>query len=62
MRRLHIQAGVVGVLIGVAAVGGLLGSVIGLRAALWVATLGGVTGFALLLPTPLPRYRLPSEG
>jgi hypothetical protein len=28
--------------------------------ALWVATLGGVTGFALLLPTPLPRYRLPA--
>lgn len=45
-----------------ALLGGLLGSVIGLRPALWVATLGGVTGFALLLPTPLPRYRLPSEG
>jgi len=30
-----------------------------LRPALWVATLGGVAGFALLLPTPLPRYRLP---
>ncbi len=40
--------------------GALLGSVIGLRPALWVATLGGVTGFALLLPTPLPRYRLPA--
>ena len=43
-----------------ALLGGLLGSVIGLRQALWVATLGGVTGFALLLPTPLPRYRLPA--
>jgi MFS family permease len=66
VRVLHIKAGVVGVLIGVAAVGallgGLLGSVIGLRPALWVATLGGVAGFALLLPSPLPRYRLPSEG
>ena len=40
--------------------GGLLGSVLGLRPALWVATLGGVAGFALLLPTPLPRYRLPA--
>ena len=36
------------------------GSVVGLRPALWVATLGGVAGFALLLPTPLPRYRLPA--
>jgi MFS family permease len=38
---------------------GLLGSTLGLRPALWVATLGGMAGFALLLPTPLPRYRLP---
>ncbi len=45
-----------------ALLGGLLGSVIGLRPALWVAALGGITGFVLLLPTPLPRYRLPSEG
>ena len=43
-----------------ALLGGLLGSVIGLRPALWVATLGGVAGFVLLLPTPLPRYRLPA--
>ena len=43
-----------------ALLGGLLGSAIGLRPALWVATLGGVAGFALLLPTPLPRYRLPA--
>jgi MFS family permease len=45
-----------------ALLGGLLGSVIGLRPALWIAALGGITGFALLLPTPLPRYRLPAEG
>ncbi len=45
-----------------ALLGGLLGSAIGLRPALWVATLGGMAGFVLLLPTPLPRYRLPSEG
>ncbi len=43
-----------------ALLGGLLGSTLGLRPALWVATLGGVAGFALLLPTPLPRYRLPA--
>jgi MFS family permease len=43
-----------------ALLGGLLGSSVGLRPALWVATLGGVTGFALLLPTPLPGYRLPA--
>ena len=45
-----------------ALLGGLLGSTIGLRPALWVATLGGLAGFALLLPTPLPRYRLPAAG
>jgi len=45
-----------------ALLGGLLGSTIGLRPALWVAVLGGVTGFALLLPTPLPRYRLPGAN
>jgi hypothetical protein len=33
-----------------------------MRPALWVATLGGVTGLALLLPTPLPGYRLRAEG
>jgi predicted MFS family arabinose efflux permease len=42
-----------------AVLGGLLGSALGRRPALWIATLGGVAGFALLLPTPLPRYRLP---
>jgi hypothetical protein len=26
------------------------------------AIFGGVAGFTLLLPSPLPRYRLPSEG
>ena len=64
VRVLHIRPGVVGVLLGAAAVGalvgGLLGSVLGLRPALWVAVLGGTAGFALLLPTPLPRYRLPA--
>jgi len=43
-----------------ALLGGLLGSVLGLRPALWIAAVGGMAGFALLLPTPLPRYRLPA--
>jgi MFS family permease len=43
-----------------ALLGGLLGTVIGLRPALWIATLGGITGFFLLLPSPLPGYRLPA--
>lgn len=43
-----------------ALLGGLLGSALGLRPALWVATLGGVAGCALLLPSPLPGYRLPA--
>ncbi len=42
-----------------ALLGGLLGSTLGLRPALWVATLGGVAGAVLVLPTALPRYRLP---
>jgi hypothetical protein len=55
VRVLHLRAGVVGALLG-----GLLGSALGLRPALWIATVGGMAGFALLLPTPLPRYRLPA--
>jgi MFS family permease len=43
-----------------ALLGGLLGTAIGLRPALWVATAGGVAGFFLLLPSPLPGYRLPT--
>jgi MFS family permease len=43
-----------------ALLGGLLGSAFGLRSALWVAAVGGVAGFFLLLPSPLPGYRLPT--
>ena len=43
-----------------ALLGGILGSVVGLHTALWVAVLGGVAGAALLLPSPLPRFRLPA--
>jgi MFS family permease len=45
-----------------ALLGGLLGASVGLRPALWVATLGGVAGFVLLLPTPLPRFRMPEPS
>src|SRR5215472_13759435 len=34
--------------------GGFLGSMIGPRATLWVGAIGGMLGFLLLLPTPLP--------
>jgi MFS family permease len=42
-----------------ALLGGLLGAAVGLRPALWVAVAGGVVGAALLVPSPLPRFRLP---
>jgi MFS family permease len=37
--------------------GGALGSALGLRAALWIAVIGGIASVALLLPSPLPRMR-----
>ncbi|WP_307795513.1 MFS transporter [Actinacidiphila acididurans] len=40
-----------------AAVGGLLGSSLGLRPTLWIATVGGVLGVLWLLPSPIPRIR-----
>jgi MFS family permease len=43
-----------------ALLGGLLGTVLGLRQALWIAVAGGVVGALLLLPSPLPRFRLPA--
>jgi MFS family permease len=42
-----------------ALLGGLLGATAGMRPALWVAVAGGVVGAALLVPSPLPRFRLP---
>jgi hypothetical protein len=45
-----------------ALLGGLLGAAFGLRPALWVATLGGTAGAALVLFTALPRYRLPGPA
>jgi MFS family permease len=42
-----------------ALLGGVLGTLIGLRPALWVATAGGVIGFLVLLPSPLPAFTMP---
>ena len=39
--------------------GGFLGASIGLRPTLWIAAIGGMAGFLTLLPTPLPRFRMP---
>jgi MFS family permease len=44
-----------------ALLGGVLGVTAGLRPALWVAVIGGVAGAALLVPSPLPRFRLPGN-
>jgi MFS family permease len=44
-------------------VGGLLGSTIGLRGALWIATVGAIAGFVWLLPSPVPHlHSLPEES
>jgi MFS family permease len=43
-----------------ALLGGFLGTLIGLRPALWLAAAGGVVGFLLLLPSPIPAFRMPS--
>jgi MFS family permease len=43
-----------------ALLGGLLGTAVGLRPALWIAAVGGTAGFFLLLPTPLLRFKMPA--
>ena len=40
-----------------ALVGGLLGTAIGLRPTLWIATVGRLAGLLWLLPSPVPRLR-----
>jgi MFS family permease len=40
--------------------GGAAGTLIGLRPTLWIAVIGGVSGFLWLLPSPIPRFRMPS--
>jgi MFS family permease len=45
------------------ALGGLLGSTIGVRPTLWIATVGSLLGLAFLLPSPIPKLReLPAEA
>lgn len=43
-----------------ALLGGALGTLIGLRPALWVAAAGGILGFLVLLPSPVTAYRMPA--
>jgi MFS family permease len=45
-----------------ALLGGVLGASAGLRPALWIAVAGGVAGSLLLLPSPLPRFRMPTSA
>jgi MFS family permease len=46
-----------------AALGGVLGTVIGVHSTLWIATLGSLTGLAFLLPSPIRTMRdLPEEA
>jgi MFS family permease len=42
--------------------GGLLGTLIGTRTTLWIAGAGGVIGFLLLLPSPLPKFTMPKHS
>ena len=42
--------------------GGILGATIGVRPALWIATVGAITGFLWLLPSPLPALRTIPEA
>jgi MFS family permease len=42
--------------------GGALGSAIGVRSTLWLASAGAVAGFLWLLPSPIPSlHELPAE-
>jgi MFS family permease len=42
-----------------ALLGGLLGTAIGLRPALLIGAVGALLSFLLVLPSPLPRYKMP---
>lgn len=42
--------------------GGALGTLIGLRPALWIGTAGAITGVLWLLRSPLPAFRMPAPG
>ena len=40
-----------------ALIGGFLGTQLGLKPALWIATVGAILGFLWLLPSPIPKMR-----
>jgi predicted MFS family arabinose efflux permease len=43
--------------------GGLLGSTLGLRSTLWIATVAALAGVLWLLPSPVPRmHALPGQA
>jgi hypothetical protein len=42
-------------------VAGALGTAIGVRPTLWIAAIGGCTAFLWLLPSPVPRFRMPNS-
>jgi MFS family permease len=43
--------------------GGILGTVIGVRSTLWIATVGALLGLAWLIPSPIPKMRdVPAEA
>ena len=45
------------------ALGGVLGSTIGLRPTLWIATVGALAGLLWLLPSPIPTlHDVPEEA
>jgi predicted MFS family arabinose efflux permease len=45
------------------AVGGILGTAIGVRPTLWIATVGALLGLAFLVPSPIPAIReLPPQA
>lgn len=41
--------------------GGLLGTWLGPRPTLWIAAIGGCLSFLVMLPTSVPRFRMPQE-
>ena len=45
-----------------ALLGGFLGTLVGPRTTLWVAAIGGMTSFLVLLPTPIPKFRMPGRA
>jgi predicted MFS family arabinose efflux permease len=46
-----------------AALGGILGTALGVQSTLWIATLGSLLGLAFLIPSPLRTMReLPEQA